>query len=152
VTMIGLEGQMTSVGVTAQLALSAIEGVNFEFQPLPPLGMRDAVFGKSFDIAAWLLSGDAVYPDLVDYLATGSPRNASGFSSPVIDEAFATAIATDDPEVIKQSYQTVVREVLDQLPYALLWRTHVSTYAQDNVKGLEVINDNVVDLSTIYLD
>jgi peptide/nickel transport system substrate-binding protein len=152
VNMIGLSGSMDPVAVAAGQALDQIEGVNFAYEPQPPLGMRDRVFGKSFDVAAWLVSGDAMYPTLYDSLYSQSPTNFSGFGDPEIDAAFDAALATNDPEVIKENFQTVARRFIEEMPYLVLWSSHVTTFTQDYVHGAEVSGYNFVDVSTVWVD
>ncbi len=152
VKMIGLAGSMDAVSVTVGQALADIEGVNFSFEPLPPLGMRDRVFGKSFDVAAWLVSGDAMYPSLYDSLYSKSPTNFTSFVDPEMDAAFDAALATDDPDELAEAYRTVAREFIEQQPYFVLWSSHVTTFFQDYVHGADVSGYNFVDLSTVWID
>jgi len=150
--MIGLSGSMDAVAVAAGQAYDELEGVNFTFEPLPPLGMRDRVFGKSFDVAAWQISGDAMYPTLYDSLYGASPTNFSGWADPEADAAFETALSSNDPDVLTESYQTVARRFLEEMPYFVLWSSHVTTFTQDYVHGATVSGYNFIDISTVWID
>ena len=152
VEVIGLEGQMGPVGVSAQQQLAALNGVNLEVSLLPPLGLRDRYFSGSFDIATYLITGVPGYPELKDYLSEGSVRNIAGWTSPEVDEALATIIASDDQEVINAAYGDIGSALLDQVPYLILWKTDVRTYAQDNVANIQLYRDHIVDLAEIYLN
>lgn len=152
VNMIGLSGSMDAVAVAAGQAYDELDGVNFTFEPQPPLGMRDRVFGKSFDVAAWLVSGDAMYPTLYDSLYGQSPTNFSGWADAEADAAFETALTTNDPEVLTESYQTVARRFLEEMPYFVLWSSHVTTFTHDYVHGAEVSGFNFIDISTVWID
>jgi ABC-type transport system substrate-binding protein len=132
VEFIGIEGQMNSVGTSAQQQFAQLDGVNLEVKFLPALGMRDAYYSGNFDIGAYILSGVNGYPELPQYVGTGQPRDFAGFSDPAVDAALAQIIATDDQDTINQAYAEVAATVLDQMPYAVLWATDVRTYAQDH--------------------
>lgn len=152
VNLIGLSGSMDAVAVAAGQALAELDGVNFTFEPQPPLGMRDRVFGRSFDVSSWLVSGDAMYPTLFDALYGLSPTNFSGFADAETDAAFDAALVSDDPAVITENFQIVGRRFVEEMPYIVLWSSHVTTFTQNDVRGATVSGYNFIDITGVWLD
>lgn len=91
-------------------------------------------------------------PILYDTLHTDGGVNLSGYSDPEMNEALEAAISSFDPDVRAESYETVQRLFLRDVPHVLYQHIQTATVAQPSVREIVTFFDGIPRVESMWID
>ena len=128
----------TSVNEAQNLKAQLAEAkINLDLEVLESGAYVDRWVAGDFD-AAVALNGGRPDPDGMYnryFTSTGNLNKVTGYSSPKLDELFATGKATTDPAERKAIYNTLSEELENNAPWIWLFTSYTYTATTSNVQG-----------------
>ncbi|MCE4267257.1 ABC transporter substrate-binding protein [Rhodococcus globerulus] len=127
---------LTQVAELLQAQLEQVDGLKLEIKPLDGAGFASALTSGNFDLILNALGG--AHPDnLYRTFHTEGSGNTAGYSDPIVDQALEMTHSSNDQAVVKEAYQTAIRQIVDTTAYRF-WRPAVATLiTPKSVHGVE---------------
>ncbi len=132
-------------------------GIAVEVNVMPPSTLLQKRSAGKLELfrASWI----ADYPDAQNYLSLFYTKNFAPngpnythFSSPEFDQIYIQALKTDNPMARVNLYQTMDSIVMTQAAVVPLYYDEVVRFTQENVKGLGINPQNLLDLTRVKKD
>ncbi len=116
---------LNRVAELLQSQIQQVDGLKLDIKSLDGAGFASAMTSGNYDLIISSLGG--AHPEnLYKVFRTGAAGNNSGYSNPVVDQAFEITHSSSDPAVVNEAYKTAIRQIVADSAYRF-WRPSEST-------------------------
>jgi peptide/nickel transport system substrate-binding protein len=131
---------MLSSAQQIQAQLQKLNGLEITVEPLTSQALGAKVAGGKFQLATRTAGGSQVPTELVRFFQTGGDLNITGYSNPVVDEAFTVTQTSTDPVKIAEAWKTVGGELSKDAPIRLFAQEADYLNTAKNVQGVNAVS------------
>jgi peptide/nickel transport system substrate-binding protein len=128
-------------------------GMEVTVEAMPQINLIAQIAAGQYQMGRFRLFGQPnPDPDAIAFLASSAilpppdvALNFPRFDNDTIDDAIATALATEDPEIRQEAYATVNRVLAVEVPYIWLGRTLWVMAANQQVNGIYEAENGTIE-------
>jgi peptide/nickel transport system substrate-binding protein len=136
----------------AQSSLNQLDGIEVSVEPVDTPTLIQRSYAHEFDFATW--GFPTTYPDPGLYLGVHSTSTANpmGYSNPQVDEMFAEARASADPDERVDIYREIYALLTGELPFRPMQHPTYGYGYRDHVHGIEFYEDAIIRTDHVWVD